>query len=88
MRRDQIEQVAGLLVTGDLIDPKEHVGVIGFALLVHPTLVVEEGATLHEKRRERSQGCVPNNIAPVVPALAMLGQTKQRVADVRHLTTW
>jgi hypothetical protein len=55
-RRHRIQQIANLVIAGNLMHPEQRRGIVSRQLLLHPDLAIEEGRTLREKHGEGRQG--------------------------------
>jgi hypothetical protein len=74
--RERIEQLADLIVTGDLLHAEKGVGVIVPMGMLQPALVFQKRRRLGEKDAKGAQGSIVDGVSGVGTRFAMVRQVR------------
>ena len=83
LRGHRIEQVANLVVAGDLMHAEQGLRIVVSMGLVHAPLKLQKREALHEKDRKRAQPRICHAVVHVLAPPA-IGQLGQRLAHELH----
>jgi hypothetical protein len=81
-RRHRVQQIANLVIAGNLMHPEQRRGIVPPQLLLHPDLAIEEGRTLREKHGEGRQGRILHLIEPGVALLTPVRQSPECIPNL------
>ena len=76
-RRNRIEELAHLIVTGNLLHVEQGMGIIAPLCVLQPALVLQKRRRLGEKDAKGAQGGIMDGVSGVGPLFAMVRQVSE-----------